>query len=124
MENSIFKAYDIRGEYPDELNEAVAFKVGQAFTVFLKRKTNKDKLKIVLARDNRLSSESLFNNLERGILNQGGEVVDIGLATTPLFYFSVALLGDISRQDAIIIIMAVLSETETLELKKSTSELK
>jgi len=87
MENSIFKAYDIRGEYPDELNEAVAFKVGQAFTVFLKRKTNKDKLKIVLARDNRLSSESLFNNLERGILNQGGEVVDIGLATTPLFYF-------------------------------------
>jgi len=90
MENSIFKAYDIRGEYPDELNEAVAFKVGQAFTVFLKRKTNKDKLKIVLARDNRLSSESLFNNLEKGILNQGGEVVDIGLATTPLFYFSVA----------------------------------
>jgi len=90
MINNIFKAYDIRGVYPKELNEAAAFRVGQAFTVFLKKKTNKDKLKLVLARDNRLSSESLFNELERGILSQGGDVVDIGLATTPLFYFSVA----------------------------------
>jgi len=91
--SDIFKAYDIRGVYPEEINEEAAFKMGAAFVVFLKQKTAKDKLKIVLARDNRLSSESLFNELKTGVLSQGGDVIDIGLATTPLFYFSVANFG-------------------------------
>ncbi|MDD5696364.1 MAG: phosphomannomutase/phosphoglucomutase [Candidatus Pacebacteria bacterium] len=91
--SDIFKAYDIRGIYPEQINEESAFKMGQAFVVFLKQKTNRDKLKIVLARDNRLSSQSLFDELKRGVLSQGGDVVDIGLATTPLFYFSVAHYG-------------------------------
>jgi len=91
--NSIFKAYDIRGVYPEELNEETAFRMGAAFVVFLKQKTDKSKLKIVLARDNRLSSESLFNRLKKGVLSQGGDVADIGLATTPLLYFSVAHYG-------------------------------
>jgi phosphomannomutase len=91
--DKIFKAYDIRGIYGEEINEEAAFRMGAAFVVFLKQKTNKDKLKMVLARDNRLSSQSLFNELKRGVLSQGGGVVDIGLATTPLFYFSVAHYG-------------------------------
>ena len=91
--NNIFKAYDIRGTYPEEINEETAFRMGRAFVVFLKRKTNKAELKIVLGRDNRLSSEPLFKELKRGVLSQGADVVDIGLATTPLLYFSVAHYG-------------------------------
>jgi len=88
--DKIFKAYDIRGIYGEDLNEETAFKIGQAFGVFLKNKLNKEELKIVLGKDNRLSSNSLFGFLKRGVMSQGIEVIDIGLSTTPLMYFSVA----------------------------------
>ena len=88
--NNIFKAYDIRGIYGKDLNEDAAFKIGQSFVVFLKKKLNKEDLTIVLAKDNRISSNSLFSFIKRGIMSQGANVIDIGLSTTPLFYFSVA----------------------------------
>ena len=88
--NNIFKAYDIRGIYGKDLNEDTAFKIGQSFVVFLKKKLNKEDLTIVLAKDNRISSNSLFSFIKRGIMSQGANVIDIGLSTTPLFYFSVA----------------------------------
>jgi phosphomannomutase len=88
--DKIFKAYDIRGVYGEDLNEDTAFKIGQAFVVFLKNKLNKEDLNIVLGKDYRLSSPSLFTFLKRGILSQGGNIIDIGLSTTPLFYFSTA----------------------------------
>lgn len=83
---SIFKTYDIRGIYPSELNEETAYLIGQAFVRFLK----KDNPKVVVGRDNRFSSPSIFQSLTKGILQQGGDVVDIGLATTPMLYFAVA----------------------------------
>lgn len=92
MEN-IFKAYDVRGLYPKDLNEETAFFVGRAFVQFLKQKTGKDKLDLVLGRDNRSSSLSLFEKIAEGITAQGANVIDIGLSTTPLFYFSVAHFG-------------------------------
>ena len=88
--NNIFKAYDIRGIYGKDLNEDTAFKIGQSFVVFLKKKLNKEDLTVVLAKDNRISSNSLFSFIKRGIMSQGANVIDIGLSTTPLFYFSVA----------------------------------
>jgi phosphomannomutase len=88
--NNIFKAYDIRGIYGKDLNEDTAFKIGESFAVFLKKKLNKEDLTIVLGKDNRSSSNSLFNFIKRGILSQSVNVIDIGLSTTPLFYFSVA----------------------------------
>lgn len=88
----IFKAYDIRGIYKDEVNEDLAFLLGQAFVEFVCKKRRK-RLKVVVARDNRLSSPSLFKALSRGILRAGADIVDIGLSTTPMFYFAVAYYG-------------------------------
>lgn len=82
----IFKAYDVRGVYPQEINEEVAYFIGRAFIKFLK----KNKPKVIVSRDGRLSSSFLFKALAKGIIDQGGEVINIGLSTSPMFYFTVA----------------------------------
>lgn len=84
----IFKAYDIRGIYPSHLNEEIAYKIGRAFVTLL------DCQKVIIGRDGRLSSESLFQALSQGVVDQGAEVIDIGLAATPTFYFAVSNCGD------------------------------
>ena len=78
----IFRAYDIRGVYPSELDEDTAYKIGRAFVKFL----NVDE--VLVGRDGRLSSPQLFEALTNGIMDQGANVIDIGLASTPLFYFA------------------------------------
>jgi phosphomannomutase len=96
IEPAIFKAYDIRGIYPQEINEKTAYLIGIAFSKFLtrsKRKTGKKTFNIAVGRDNRLSSSCLFKGLTRGIISQGVNVIDIGLATTPMLYFAVAQYG-------------------------------
>lgn len=79
---SIYKTYDIRGIYPSELNEQIAYQIGQAFVKFSKTK------KFVVGRDCRLSSKNLFHALTKGIREQGADVIDIGLVSTPMFYFA------------------------------------
>jgi len=74
---SIFKAYDIRGHYPSEINEAIAYAVGRAFVTFTKT-TN-----VLIGYDARTHSPSLRDALVRGITEQGADVVDMGLVTTP-----------------------------------------
>jgi phosphomannomutase len=78
----IFKAYDIRGIYPVDINEEVAYKIGRAIVLFLKAK------KIAVGRDIRESSPALFESLVKGITDQGADVYDLGLASTPIVYFS------------------------------------
>jgi phosphomannomutase len=85
MNKKAFKEYDVRGLYPGEVNEETAYKVGKAFVYFLK----KDNPEIVIGRDGRSSSESLFNSLKKGVVDGGGTVIDIGLSTTPMFNFFV-----------------------------------
>lgn len=85
----IFKAYDIRGVYPAEINGQTAYKIGRAFVEFLK----KPQPKIVVARDGRFSSPVLRKNLVKGLVDSGAVVFDLGLATTPTFYFSAAHYG-------------------------------
>lgn len=86
LDQSIFKAYDVRGLYPDELNEETAYLIGRAFVEFL----GKPNPNIVVGRDARLSSPQLSKELIRGIREEGGNVIDIGLSTTPMLYFTVA----------------------------------
>ena len=86
INSDIFRAYDIRGIYPEELDEEAAYFIGRAFVKFLGKKNPK----IVVGQDGRLSSPSLFKALTRGIIDQGANVIDIGLAITPMLYFAVA----------------------------------
>lgn len=90
---SIFKAYDIRGIYPEEINETWAYKIGRAFAVFIQKELGRSDVKIVLAKDNRISSQSLYAEVEKGLLEQGVDVIKVGLASTPMFYFAVANYG-------------------------------
>ncbi|MFC1700780.1 phosphomannomutase/phosphoglucomutase [Patescibacteria group bacterium] len=87
INQKIFKAYDIRGIYPREINEEAVYAIGRAFVIFSKAK------KIVVGRDIRLSSPALAKSLIRGIIDQGADVIDIGLITTPMMYFSVVEYG-------------------------------
>jgi phosphomannomutase len=84
----IFKAYDIRGVFGKDFGQEAAYSIGRVFVDFLK----KNNPKIAIGRDNRLSSPRLFKSLCKGIVEGGGTVFDIGLATTPLLYFSVVKL--------------------------------
>jgi len=81
---SIFKAYDIRGIYPEDLNEEIAYRVGRAIVVFTGAKT------VVIGRDARVSSNSLSEAVMRGVMDQGADAVDVGLVSTPMLNFSVA----------------------------------
>lgn len=78
----IFKTYDVRGLYPEEINEDVAYKIGRALVEFTQAK------KIVVGQDMRASSAPLQEALIRGALDQGASVISIGLASTPMFYFA------------------------------------
>jgi len=90
MDLNIFKAYDIRGIYPNEINKYDSEKIGKAFVKFLKKK-NKKKLNIIIGQDNRTSSPVLSKYLREGILKQGANIIDIGLTSTPMFYFAAKL---------------------------------
>jgi phosphomannomutase len=89
MSGSIFKQYDIRGKYPEEINENIAFLIGQACAS--KFKTGK----IIVAYDVRNGGISLAESLINGLenmnlgLNKAMKIVPIGYATTPMFYFLV-----------------------------------
>jgi len=94
INEKVFKAYDIRGYFPEEINSEFAFSLGRAFIEFLKQQYYKSgrksrNLKILIGRDGRKSSPILAKSLIKGILSSGADVVDIGLSATPLFYFSV-----------------------------------
>jgi phosphomannomutase len=81
--DDIFKAYDIRGKYPAELNEDIAYLIGKAYVDFLRPET------VVVGRDIRTSSDSIFEALARGMTEMGTDVIDLGVASTDLMYFSV-----------------------------------
>ncbi len=79
---SIFKAYDIRGTVPDQLDEDLAYRIGRSFVTFLGCD------RVVVGRDVRASSDSLFAALAKGITDQGADVIDIGRSDTPMLYFA------------------------------------
>ena len=90
VDTSIFKAYDIRGIYPDSIDEEIAEKVGRAYAIILKGENPGKKLTVVVGEDMRLSSPSLKKSLIKGLTESGLNVSDVGLVSTPTFYFAVA----------------------------------
>src|ERR1035437_7649822 len=99
MIEKVYKAYDIRGIYPTELNEDIAWKTGHATAQFLRMnltglaKADPRKNMIIVGRDMRLSSPALVKALVDGILSTGTNVIDIGLIDTPQIYFAINHLG-------------------------------
>lgn len=89
----IFKAYDIRGIYPTDLNAEIAFRIGRAYAGLIQSENPGKQLEIVVARDMRLSSDELRDALVNGLTDSGVNVTDIGLASTPTFYFAAGYLG-------------------------------
>lgn len=82
-----FKAYDIRGQLGDELNEGIAYRIGRAYGEYLKPK------KVVVGGDVRLTSESLKSALSEGLLDAGVDVLDLGMTGTEEIYFATSHLG-------------------------------
>jgi phosphomannomutase len=82
MDLSAFKAYDIRGRIPTELNDALAYDIGRAYAAFVKPKT------VAVGRDIRLTSGELADALKRGLMDSGCDVRDIGLCGTEGVYFA------------------------------------
>lgn len=89
----IFKAYDIRGIYGKDLDEDTAYKIGQAYTKLMSDENPNKKLTFVVSGDMRISTPALKKSLIQGLTDSGADVVDIGMASTPTFYFAVAYNG-------------------------------
>ncbi len=86
----IFKSYDIRGIYPTELNEKNIIPIIRAiYKFFLESSNLKGPLKIVLGQDMRISSPILFEKASEALVEAGADVIDVGLVSTPTFYFAV-----------------------------------
>jgi phosphomannomutase len=87
LEPNVFKAYDVRGIYPDELDEAGAEAIGRAYVEQFEPR------RMAVGRDMRLSSPAMQEALMRGAAAAGAEVLDLGLVGTEMVYFAVGSLG-------------------------------
>lgn len=90
VNESIFKAYDIRGRYPSEINEDTAYSIGQAFGTFLFQNEPAFESEVVLGSDVRISSPALRNSAAMGLRDTGIDVLDIGPVTVDAVYFASA----------------------------------
>jgi phosphomannomutase len=87
LDPKVFKAYDVRGIYPSELDEKGAYAIGRAYVEHFEPR------RIAVGRDMRLSSPSMAEAVIRGAAERGADVVDIGLVGTEMVYFAVGDLG-------------------------------
>lgn len=108
----IYRSYDIRGVVPTELEESDAEHIGRAFVVHTGAKT------ICVGRDMRASGPRMRDALVRGLTTQGADVIDVGLVTTPLFYFSVYH----SKADAGVMVSASHNPTQYNGFKMTRAE--
>ena len=88
---SIFKAYDIRGTYPEQIDEQLAYRIGRAFARVLSdmQGTPVEELTVALGRDMRLSAPSMAAEYARGITDEGADVLDVGMVGTEQLYWTV-----------------------------------
>ncbi len=87
MDKKIFRAYDIRGKYPDELNQEAAAKIAGAYALRIKPKT------VVVGRDLRVASQRMFDAVAKALLEQGVNVKDAGQMTNPMISYAVFNYG-------------------------------
>ena len=86
VDPGIFKANDIRGVYPDALDDAVAYAIGRAFVTLLRVD------EVVVGRDMRLSSPPMLHALTQGLIDGGADVLNIGMVSTDQYYYACASL--------------------------------
>jgi phosphomannomutase len=87
IEITCFKAYDVRGQIPGQLNTDIAYRIGNATAEFLKAE------KVVIGRDIRLSSPEIADAVAKGLRQGGADVIDVGVGGTELVYFATQALG-------------------------------
>jgi phosphomannomutase len=87
LDPKVFKAYDVRGIYPDDLDEAGAYAIGRAYVDEFEPR------RIAVGRDMRLSSPAMADAVMRGAADSGAEVLELGLVGTEMVYFAVGELG-------------------------------
>lgn len=85
----IFKAYDIRGDFPEDINPKTVYLITRAFAQFLRSNNPKKSLKVVVASDVRPSSPELRKAVIEGLLEEAVEVIDMNFSTTPYHYYAV-----------------------------------
>ncbi len=93
VDRSVFREYDIRGIWQKTIDESFCRCLGVAFGKYLKEHTGKERLRISVGYDARLSSKDIFSNLCIGLNSEGVEVVELGLVPTPVQYFSLFKLA-------------------------------
>ena len=91
IKTNIFRGYDIRGIYPTELDSATCYTIGRSFATYVKRL---GKTTAVVGRDNRYSSPILSKYLIDGLRDSGLNVIDLGLCTTPMYYYACIKLNN------------------------------
>jgi phosphomannomutase len=91
VDPSIFKAYDVRGTYPDQMDEELAYRIGRAFPRVLSELQDVPvtDLRVAVGRDMRLSAPAMAERYARGIVDEGADVLDIGMAGTEMVYWTV-----------------------------------
>jgi len=85
MNENIFREYDIRGRYPEDINETVAYTIGRSYGSYLKEKLQQEVC--IVSHDNRVSSPALAAYLIKGITDSGLNVYNYGMTTTPMHYY-------------------------------------
>jgi phosphomannomutase len=91
MDESIFKAYDVRGLHPDQMDERLAYRIGRAFARVLSELEGPapSELRIALGRDMRQSAPAMAEQYARGMADEGADVVDVGMVGTEMVYWTV-----------------------------------
>ena len=91
IDSAIFKAYDVRGLYPDQIDEEVAYRLGRAFARVLADLQDSDVAgqRIAVGHDMRVHSRPLAVALARGLGDEGCRVLDIGLVGTEMVYYAI-----------------------------------
>jgi phosphomannomutase len=95
IDPSIFKAYDVRGLYPEQMDEDVAYRVGRAFARVIAEDAGKQtsELRLGLGHDMRLSAPELSARYSDGMRDEGADVLDVGMVGTEMLYFAVGSRG-------------------------------
>ena len=95
IDPSIFKAYDVRGVYPDQIDEELAYRIGRGFARVLGDLEHKPAagLQVALGRDMRVSAPTLADRYAAGIRDEGADVLDVGMVGTEMLYFAVGSRG-------------------------------
>jgi phosphomannomutase/phosphoglucomutase len=90
ISDTIFRAYDIRGIYNDDITDETAYTLGKSFGTYV---LERGATEVLVGHDNRLSSPVLSENLIKGLLETGVNVTDLGLVTTPMYYYARSFLN-------------------------------